>query len=495
MPVIQKPQVLGAVRLEQTERALKVTRTARETQKKKHERKVSELSAEIKELKMQMDDLRAQMSPQELEQAAVSKSPAQRKLCAKLDQHEESIEAAVDGWGGEGKLSVKKMLEARAATRIQSRYRGRSARRKCRAARLAMHPSVSNPFARHAAKPARSGPFGSSKTGAGSKPFSVRGNAAPWKPPTDLTAATPAGDASGAEGITSRVSCHPEPAKQVACEPVGATTASREPRCGEFACPPSAGCTAEAAAQPRRRRRLLDEDEDESLAPAAHSGGYVPSFGGSSRRQSVSIPPPAPASALPAPAEPEGLGRWSSREGSLASTLAAARQELSCAPSSETHMRPSGGQMRSGSGGVHGRSAMPIQPQPTFFGCNDPQPRKLSMPRIIPNRPGSPDSIPVLDEIPSGETAPKPKASVPLNQLKPPTFDDEMDDEAMQAEEQAFLARMRAKEGEKPGITSQEESRPAMSMATPTEAAPPSPPKPIVQPEDDFDDVSEVEMD
>jgi len=130
-----------------------------------------------------------------------------------------------------------------------------------------------------------------------------------------------------------------------------------------------------------------------------------------------------------------------------------------------------------------GMGGGPLQPSQPAVIDGAPVPRKLSIqPQAAAqaSRPRSPDGFPTLEEIPDLDNKPKAKGAVPLNQIKPPAFDDEMDDEAMEAEEQAFLARMRA----------QEQGNNKAKPADPKPAQKPAPPS-----MDDFDDFDDLDDD
>ena len=225
----------------------------------------------------------------------------------------------------------------------------------------------------------------------------------------------------------------------------------------------------------------------------------------------------APGSNLP-PAGNDGLGI--SKPGPIASTLANARAEIEDDMPKPTRLAgPShmgqvgrGGMLRaagptSGSSMMHGQQTAGLLEASHVNRSRQPLGISPRYGLADKDEPADGLSIPVLGDASFAVGHGRHQQPTPAISLKPPAFDDDIDDETMAAEEAAFLAQMRGKKQYDSGIAAAKPTEglgecgsnisEAQGLSTSSrrddrqepvrQPAPPSP-------EDDLDDLSEEEL-
>jgi len=267
-----------------------------------------------------------------------------------------------------------------------------------------------------------------------------------------------------------------------------------------------------SAAAPAPRRSVLDDLDIDDGPPAGKPGfgslhaphARLPGYRAGDEENAPPLPPPMGGkygakggSFMMGGAKGGGMG------GGIASTLAAARNELHLGdmPQPVRLQRPAGGVMlrggpmvaasagvpqpmhlaRGGSamGGMGARTGGPPQPHRPFDDADD----------IVDI-----DALPTLDGRGGGGGGGKPTVKMPLINMKPPAFEDDIDDEAMAAEEAAFLAKMKAKRAAEEGSSLPPKGTGGaavpLALAEPTRA----PPVPPGRRDEEIDDLSEEEL-
>jgi len=186
------------------------------------------------------------------------------------------------------------------------------------------------------------------------------------------------------------------------------------------------------------------------------------------------------------------------RGGGIASTLAAARLELDDGVPQPMRLHKPAMAMRGAPVGLAAAAAMPrpslLDPKPQL-----PTGKPLGAIGLGRSAQSALGAIETLEDGPSlGMPAPGRKAAPPPLSLTAPGFEDDIDEEAMAAEEQAFLERMKAKgaisgAGTAPGKATVQPTAPAAALLPPpAKGAPGSMAAAGLL--DDLDDLSEEEI-
>lgn len=338
-------------------------------------------------------------------------------------------------------------------------------------------------------------PFGGMGGSAAAKPFGG-GGVAPYKSTTDatVTAAPPSSTGMGrfdgpALGATNphfgKMSSKPSDSKPFSTTrsaepppPTDASPATESASAAHHAAPQAEGVDGNASARARPAKATmpdfddLDLPEDGALAPpisqrgGALAGASKPHVLGAVHAPHPPKPAPGQENAPPRAGAASGMGGM----GGIASTIAAARSEADEMPQPTRLLRPGGmaggggdgpkptllsgrglagrgGGMMGGRGvggrGGGGRGLMPMR-----AGAAAADEARPGMASHYDDDDGD-DGLTAIPSLPSLGDAPRgggPAQAQPrlIDQLKPPTFDDDIDEDELAAEEAAILARKKA---------------------------------------------------